>query len=61
MTGSGSSAARRSSSRNSASAPANGANDTGAIRAWAGSNGYEVNSRGRIKKEIVDAYEAANS
>ena len=31
-----------------------------AIRRWARENGYQVSDRGRIKKEIVDAYEAAN-
>jgi len=30
-----------------------------AIRAWAQSNGYTVGDRGRIKAEIVDAYDAA--
>jgi hypothetical protein len=33
--------------------------DTQAIREWAQANGHDVNSRGRIKKDIVDAYEAA--
>ena len=33
--------------------------DTQAIREWAQANGHDVNSRGRIKKNIVDAYEAA--
>ena len=31
-----------------------------AIRAWAQGNGYAVGDRGRIKAEIVEAYEAAN-
>jgi len=31
-----------------------------AIRAWAQGNGYTVGDRGRIKAEIVEAYEAAN-
>ena len=52
--GGGPSTRRRSSSP----APAKSA-DTGAIRTWAEANGYEVNSRGRIKAEIVKAYEAA--
>ena len=34
--------------------------DTQAIREWAEANGHEVSTRGRIKKEIVDAYHAAN-
>lgn len=31
-----------------------------AIRTWAQGNGYTVGDRGRIKAEIVDAYDAAN-
>lgn len=31
-----------------------------AIREWARSNGYDVSDRGRIKADIVDAYDAAN-
>jgi hypothetical protein len=31
-----------------------------AIRGWAQSNGYTVGDRGRIKQEIVDAYDAAH-
>lgn len=34
--------------------------DNQAIRQWAGANGHEVSARGRLKKEIVDAYEAAH-
>jgi len=34
--------------------------DTQAIREWAQANGHDVNSRGRIKKDIVEAYEAAH-
>lgn len=30
------------------------------IRAWAEENGYDVAPRGRIKQEVIDAYEAAN-
>lgn len=30
------------------------------IRDWANSNGYEVAPRGVIKKEVLDAYEAAH-
>jgi len=30
------------------------------IREWAGKNGYEVSSRGRVPAEIVEAYDAAN-
>lgn len=31
-----------------------------AIREWARSNGYEVSNRGRIKAEVVEAFEAAD-
>ncbi|MDX1876084.1 Lsr2 family protein [Mycolicibacterium sp. 120266] len=31
-----------------------------AIRDWARSNGYEVSDRGRIKAEVVEAFEAAH-
>lgn len=31
-----------------------------AIRDWANSNGYEVSSRGRIKKEIIEAFDASH-
>jgi Lsr2 len=31
-----------------------------AIRAWARKTGYEVSDRGRIKAEIVEAFEAAH-
>jgi len=30
------------------------------IRAWAEANGYEVSARGRIKKEVLDAYDEAH-
>lgn len=30
------------------------------IRAWARGRGYEISDRGRIKREIVEAYHAAN-
>jgi len=30
------------------------------IREWARANGYTVNERGRLPKEIIDAFEAAN-
>ncbi|NBH06028.1 Lsr2 family protein [Amycolatopsis sp. SID8362] len=31
------------------------------IRAWAGSNGYEVSERGRLSSEVISAYEAAQA
>jgi hypothetical protein len=33
--------------------------DVTAIRAWAAQAGHKVNSRGRIPKTVLDAYEAA--
>lgn len=30
------------------------------IRTWAADNGYKVAARGRVKREIIEAYEAAN-
>jgi hypothetical protein len=50
----GSSSTGRSSTRRS-----RGGNDTAAIRAWAKENGYEVSERGRISREVMDAYAAA--
>ena len=35
-------------------------NETTNIRAWAKENGYEVSERGRISKEILEAYDAAH-
>jgi hypothetical protein len=35
--------------------------DNAAVRAWAGSNGYEVSARGRISAEIVEKYRAAGN
>src|SRR3954464_14024886 len=39
----------------------NGRDDIPQIRAWAEANGYEVSARGRIKKEILDAYDEAQT
>ncbi|GAA3544021.1 nucleoid-associated protein Lsr2 [Aeromicrobium flavum] len=30
------------------------------VRAWAKENGHEVSERGRIKREVLDAFDAAN-
>lgn len=30
------------------------------VRAWAKENGHEVSERGRIKKDVLDAFDAAN-
>jgi hypothetical protein len=31
------------------------------IRAWAQANGYQVSERGRVKRDILEAYHAANN
>lgn len=38
---------------------AGSSNNTAKIRAWAKDNGYEVSERGRISKEVREAYDAA--
>ncbi|HVI80522.1 MAG TPA: Lsr2 family protein, partial [Candidatus Acidoferrum sp.] len=37
-----------------------GRDDIPQIRAWAEANGHEVSARGRIKKEVIDAYDEAH-
>ena len=39
---------------------ASGRDDIPQIREWAQANGYEVSARGRIKKEVLDAYDEAH-
>jgi Lsr2 len=34
--------------------------DAAAIRSWARDSGYDVNDRGRVPAQIVDAYQAAH-
>jgi hypothetical protein len=38
-----------------------GRDDISQIRAWAEAQGLDVSARGRIKKEIIDAYDQAHS
>jgi hypothetical protein len=40
---------------------AGGRDDIPQIRAWAESQGMDVSARGRVKKEIIDAYDQAHS
>ena len=47
--------ARRQSSGRS------GRDDIPQIRAWAEAQGMDVSARGRVKKEIIDAYDQAHS
>jgi hypothetical protein len=49
----------RGSSSTRSSRRSRSGNDTAAIRAWAKENGYEVSERGRISREVMDAYAAA--
>ncbi len=56
----GSSAGRASAPRAKSSGKRGDAERLSAIRSWAQSNGYQVGDRGRIKAEIVDAYDAAH-
>jgi len=38
-----------------------GAPDTAKIRAWAKEHGFEVSERGRVPKNVLEAYEKANA
>lgn len=38
-----------------------GRTDIPQIRAWAEANGYQVSERGRIKREIIEAYDQVHS
>jgi hypothetical protein len=50
-----------SANRRSARKRANSSNrDLAAIRNWAGKNGYDVSTRGRIAATVLDAYDAAH-
>jgi hypothetical protein len=51
--GRGSSSSASRSTRRSRSG-----NDTASIRSWAKENGYEVSERGRISRQVMDAYAA---
>jgi hypothetical protein len=37
-----------------------GKDELAEIRAWAKKNGHEVSERGRIKQDVLDAYDAAH-
>jgi hypothetical protein len=49
------------SSRRQSSRGGSGRDDIPQIRAWAESQGMDVSARGRVKKEIIDAYDEAHS
>ena len=40
--------------------PASGNGDASAVRTWAREHGFEVSDRGRVPKEIRDAYDEAH-
>ncbi|MFJ5220528.1 Lsr2 family protein [Streptomyces sp. NPDC088354] len=42
------------------SGPAEPKEDTAAIRAWAKDNGYKINDRGRVPREVREAYAKAH-
>ncbi|MDV8070853.1 histone-like nucleoid-structuring protein Lsr2 [Rhodococcus sp. IEGM 1366] len=43
-----------------ASASGRSAEQLKAIREWAGKNGFDVSPRGRIKADVIDAFDAAH-
>jgi len=54
---------KRSRKGGSGAAPgtrATGGQDTARIRAWAKENGYDVSERGRVPREVKEAYESAS-
>lgn len=52
-------ARRRGNRTPTKQSPVRASNST--IREWARANGHEVSERGRIKAEVVDAFDAANN
>jgi hypothetical protein len=53
--------ARRRDGRRRNSGGGSSRDDIPQIRAWAESQGMDVSARGRVKKEIIDAYDEAHS
>src|SRR5690242_16161591 len=58
-TGRGRSSSTRSSARAARSSSANG-RDLAAVRAWANEQGMAVSERGRISKNVLEAYDTAH-
>jgi hypothetical protein len=56
-----STSSHRSSPRRSGRRPSTGGASTAEVRAWAQTNGYEVNSRGRLPANVKTAFDAASS
>jgi Lsr2 len=50
----------RGTRRRSSSGGGSGRTDLAEIRTWAQANGYQVAERGRIKKDVIDAYDEAH-
>lgn len=48
----------RKTSKRGGSGGGSGRSDLADIRAWAKEQGMDVNDRGRVKQEIIDAYDA---
>jgi Lsr2 len=42
------------------SPPVAAVRDTAAIRQWGRENGYDINQRGRIASDVLDAYDRAH-
>jgi hypothetical protein len=53
--------ARRSRGNGRRRSGTSGRDDIPQIRAWAESQGMDVNARGRVRKRIIDAYDEAHS
>lgn len=51
---------RRSSSTRSSSGSGRSKEELAQIREWAQANGHEVSPRGRIKSDVLEAYDAAH-
>jgi hypothetical protein len=51
---------KSSGSSRSTSGSGRGKDELAEIRAWAKKNGHEVSERGRIKQDVLDAYDAAH-
>jgi hypothetical protein len=47
--------------RDQTATPAMSKEQRGAVRDWANANGFQVGERGRIKSEIISAFEAAHA
>jgi hypothetical protein len=56
-----SASSRGSATRRSGRRPNRNTASTAEVRAWAQTNGYQVNSRGRIPMTIKNAFEASGS